>query len=124
LYSRMLHHYDESIEIATASSGMEALQQLAADPLPGALPDVILLDVVMSNMDGWQFLDHKRQDATIKEIPVIVISAEDLVAQVIKSDLLLATAGQGITVNQLLRASLYFSRIILDPVREVDLVSE
>src|SRR4026209_370484 len=78
-------------------------------------PDVILLDVVMSKMDGWQFLEIKNRDQCRKEIPVIIVSAEDLVAQVIKSDAVLATVGQGVTSNQLLRTALYFSKVMLDP---------
>lgn len=116
LYSRMLHQYDDKLEIATVADGAEALCYLHEHR-----PDVVLLDVVMSKMDGWQFLERKNQDAALKQIPVIIISAEDLVAQVIKSDMLVATAGQGVTINQLLRASLHFSKLILDPIRELDL---
>ena len=117
LYSRMLQHYDEKVEIAAACDGLEALDYLEKNR-----PDVVLLDVVMSKMDGWQFLERKNQNASLKEIPVIIVSAEDLLAQVIKSDMLMATAGQGVTINQLLRAALHFSKLMLDPVRELDLM--
>lgn len=39
-----------------------------------SLPIVILLDLVMPNMDGWQFLAVRRKDACVAEIPIVLIS--------------------------------------------------
>jgi CheY-like chemotaxis protein len=38
-------------------------------------PDVIMLDVVMPEVSGWQILDHLRADANLARIPVIVCTA-------------------------------------------------
>jgi len=41
------------------------------------LPDVILLDVQMPEMNGFEFLDWKHEDFRLKDIPVLLISGRD-----------------------------------------------
>jgi CheY-like chemotaxis protein len=62
---------DEGYEIRTAINGQEALDLLRADPLPG----VILLDLMMPVMNGWQFRALQEADARLSAIPVIVMTA-------------------------------------------------
>jgi two-component system, chemotaxis family, chemotaxis protein CheY len=59
----------EGYEVATASNGADAL-----DALPELHPDLIILDMKMPVMDGWEFMDRYRTlpDATA---PVVVLSA-------------------------------------------------
>ena len=57
--------------VDTAASGMEALAWLYATPAP---PCVILLDVLMPGMTGWEFLTRLRADAALAAIPVVVIT--------------------------------------------------
>jgi CheY-like chemotaxis protein len=63
---------DEACTVATAPHGAAALDYLHHTP---ALPKVILLDVMMPVMDGLAFLHVKQADPTIKDIPVVLISA-------------------------------------------------
>ncbi|HEX6124520.1 MAG TPA: response regulator, partial [Pyrinomonadaceae bacterium] len=59
-------------QVQSASNGMEALEILeAADPLP----DIILSDIEMPRMGGYEFLAALRDDPKLKEIPVIIISS-------------------------------------------------
>jgi CheY-like chemotaxis protein len=55
-----------------ASNGQEALDRLRAG---GIKPCVILLDIMMPVMDGWQFRTQQRQDPQLSSIPVIVLTA-------------------------------------------------
>ena len=55
-----------------ASNGAEALERLRAAT---QRPCVILLDIMMPMMDGWQFRVEQQRDASIKDIPVVVLSA-------------------------------------------------
>jgi GAF domain-containing protein/CheY-like chemotaxis protein/anti-sigma regulatory factor (Ser/Thr protein kinase) len=59
--------------VVEAENGRVALQGLAKSE-----PGVILLDLMMPEMDGFQFLDHVRADKRWRSIPIIVITAKDL----------------------------------------------
>ncbi|MDX1489041.1 MAG: response regulator, partial [Acidiferrobacterales bacterium] len=63
-------------------SAIEAENGRAAlDCMAESTPDVILLDLMMPEMDGFQFLDHVRTDERWRSIPIIVITAKDLTAE-------------------------------------------
>jgi sigma-B regulation protein RsbU (phosphoserine phosphatase) len=61
---------DLGYETSSAENGREALDKVAKDP-----PDVILLDILMPEMDGFQVLERLKADGTLRTIPVIVVSA-------------------------------------------------
>ena len=52
--------------------------QVAVDSLTAARPDVIILDLMMPKMDGFEFLDELRGRPDWQDIPVVVITAKDL----------------------------------------------
>jgi two-component system chemotaxis response regulator CheY len=59
--------------------------QAALDVLADEKPDIILSDINMPNMDGIEFLKQKANDASIKDIPVVMVTteggSEDMVEQ-------------------------------------------
>jgi signal transduction histidine kinase/CheY-like chemotaxis protein len=55
--------------------------QLAVDFLISAKPDVIILDLMMPKMDGFEFMDELRSRPAWQDIPVVVITAKDLTEQ-------------------------------------------
>jgi two-component system, chemotaxis family, chemotaxis protein CheY len=61
----------EGFEIRRARNGKEALERLEPDP-----PQLILLDLMMPVMDGWEFAQRMRQRPTFSGIPIIVLSAD------------------------------------------------
>jgi CheY-like chemotaxis protein len=63
---------EEGYSVATAANGREALQRLRSGPPPR----LILLDLMMPVMNGWQFRAEQKQDPALAEIPVVVISAD------------------------------------------------
>ncbi len=69
---------DEGYQVATAANGLEAVEYLADVPEP---PCLILLDLMMPIMDGWEFSDRQHQDARLASIPVVVVSADANVEQ-------------------------------------------
>ncbi len=62
----------EGYEVVGAVNGREALAQLRAS---AELPGVILLDLMMPDMDGYQFREQQLADDRLKDIPVVLMSA-------------------------------------------------
>jgi len=67
----VLHKYLSKLGygVTSAKNGEEGLR-LAKQ----VLPDVIILDVMMPKMDGWEVLSHLKADAELAHIPVIILS--------------------------------------------------
>ena len=63
--------------VATAGHGRQALELLAARPF-----DLVLLDVMMPDMDGYEVLETMKADPALRGIPVVMISALDEVDSV------------------------------------------
>lgn len=61
-------------EVSVASSGPEALAMLRAARERGQLPDLILLDLKMPQMDGLAVLDAIRTEAGMEGIPVVMLT--------------------------------------------------
>jgi DNA-binding response OmpR family regulator len=70
ILTRMLGR--EGYGCVSAAGGAEALKALQEQPV-----DVILLDVMMPEMDGLQVCERLRADETLRQIPVILLTAKD-----------------------------------------------
>ena len=68
---------DEGYAVVGAANGAEALEHLRSV----GLPSLILLDLMMPVMNGWQFRAEQKQDQNLNRIPVVVISADGNVRQ-------------------------------------------
>jgi CheY-like chemotaxis protein len=63
----------EGFHAATVTNGREALDYLRRSPRP----DLILLDLMMPVMDGWQFRKEQQADPAIAGVPVVILTAVD-----------------------------------------------
>ena len=63
--------------VTCAGDGREALGLIAIQPF-----DLVLLDITMPNMDGFQVLQHLKSDPGLRHIPIIMISAIDEIESV------------------------------------------
>ena len=63
-------------EPVPVANGLDALTTVRADP-----PALILLDVIMSPLSGWEFLTWLRKERTLREIPVILFTASPIVPE-------------------------------------------
>jgi CheY-like chemotaxis protein len=63
---------DEGYEVTSSANGLDALAKLRS----GVAPNVILLDLMMPVMDGWQFRAQQLEDPHLASIPVVVLSAD------------------------------------------------
>jgi CheY-like chemotaxis protein len=73
----------EGYTVATATDGIEALEQLQG----GLRPCLIVLDLMMPRMDGWDFRHAQLKFADLKEIPVIVLTAAGFSEASVKAQL-------------------------------------
>lgn len=58
------------MRVVTAKDGLDAISQLQ-----DLDPDIILLDIEMPRMDGYQFASHVRNDPRVKDVPIIMITS-------------------------------------------------
>lgn len=63
----------KGFQVVTAANGKEALESMQRTP-----PRVVLLDLNMPGMGGWQFLQRRNYDSRLRGVPVIVISGDGL----------------------------------------------
>lgn len=93
----LLHLYGYGV--LEAGNGREALTLLER----GITPGLILLDLMMPVMDGWQFLAAKRNDARISAMPVAITSAVSEIEPVALDDCVVATFVKPFDVQQLVK---------------------
>jgi class 3 adenylate cyclase len=65
--------------VRSAENGRQALEQLASGGI-----DLVLLDIMMPEMDGFQVLEHRRADPRLQEVPFVVLSALDELDSVVR----------------------------------------
>jgi hypothetical protein len=61
---------DEGFQVTTAMSGREAIDHVESDK-----PDVVILDLMMPVVSGWDVWDHMQQSPQLCRIPVVVFTA-------------------------------------------------
>ena len=66
----------KGLKTAEVENGRAALDWMDRNPPP----DLVLLDLMMPEMDGFQFLDRVREDETRRTVPIVVLTAKDLSA--------------------------------------------
>ena len=121
LFRRMLGAAHQGYRVLLARDGQEALRVVHE-----RRPDAILLDLVMPNMDGFQLLALREKDGALRDIPIIVVSAQDPAGQPVVSSTLAITHRGGLSARQLLTSiraisqSLSAAGPVADPVRPED----
>ncbi len=97
----------EGLEALTAGDGFQALQRMAYRK-----PGVILLDLMMPEMDGFQFLLEKQRSEEWADIPLVVVTARELSAEDRRA---LKAAG----VEKTLQKGVYRRKDLLEEVRRL-----
>ncbi len=69
----------QEFTVSTASDGQEAIDQMAQEKF-----DLVLLDIMMPNVNGYQVLEYMKGEQTLIHIPVIVISALDEMESIVR----------------------------------------
>jgi CheY-like chemotaxis protein len=68
---KLIFEFNNEYEVIGAKSGMECFDILNQ----GNIPDIILLDIMMPKMNGWEVFKHLKNNSKWKDIPIIVITA-------------------------------------------------
>lgn len=87
----------EGFSILTAQNGQEGINTIRG----GNRPALILLDMMMPGMNGWDFMDFIRNNANGPKIPVIIVSAFAETARSVKPE---AIVSKPIQLKELLHA--------------------
>lgn len=69
----------EDFDVDVASSGPEALSRAGQQA-----PDLVLLDIMMPGMDGFEVVEKLRQEAATRQVPIILLTARGQDTDVIK----------------------------------------
>lgn len=70
---------NEKFAIATASNGRQALEQVEKEN-----PDLVLLDVMMPDMSGFEVAQHLKSNPNTADIPIIFLTAQNSTADIVK----------------------------------------
>jgi DNA-binding response OmpR family regulator len=71
-----VHLSSDKVSVTVAEDGLDALEKMRA-----AKPDILLLDLEMPNMDGFQLLETMSKDQELAGLPVVVVTGrEDVMA--------------------------------------------
>ena len=62
------------LKVVTACDGMDALEKMSS--LPNGV-DLIITDLNMPNIDGYEFISTVRQNQTYANVPIIILSSEE-----------------------------------------------
>jgi len=62
----------DGYQVVTANSGQEALDMIEKE-----MPDLVLLDIIMPRMDGWEVFSRIKSNSRTHDIPVIMLTAKD-----------------------------------------------
>ncbi|HEY9206895.1 MAG TPA: response regulator [Candidatus Methanoperedens sp.] len=69
----------ENYIVVGASNGQEAIEKAKTE-----IPDLILLDLMLPGMDGYEVCARLKKDASAKNIPIIMLTAKDTVRDTVK----------------------------------------
>ncbi len=98
LLGRMISSAPRPYRVWKAYSGAQALEMLHKH-----LPDAVILDLLMPEVDGYTVLEHMRSDARLRELPVIIVTAKGQEEEVITAGLVGITRREGLSIGELMR---------------------
>jgi CheY-like chemotaxis protein len=115
LFARMLHNSEKDFRVLQADNARRAL-----DLLQTRKPDLLLLDLIMPEMDGFQLLQEKSLIPEIQGIPTIIISSQDPSGEPVVTDAIKVRRSDGLSVRELLTCIQAFSEILTPLAQPAD----
>ena len=124
LYSRMISSAGRGYTVLRATTCQQALAMLRTRQ-----PDLLLLDLLMPDQDGYQLLASKNAEPSIRDIPVLIVSGQDPDMGHSVSDMLAVTRNGRLSADDLLECIEAVTEVLAppdrfaDPVRKVESLS-
>jgi signal transduction histidine kinase/CheY-like chemotaxis protein len=116
LFVRMLSLMDRPLTLIQAINGQRALQLLRSRK-----PDLMLLDLVMPEMDGFQVIEEKNREPAIRDIPVVAVSSLNPRGENNVSRTFSVMRGSGLSARELLNCVQTISGILVPEDRTAGL---
>ena len=107
LFSRVLASAPTHYTVYRAMNGRQAIELMRERS-----PDIMLLDLAMPDVDGFQVLKEKDQDPLIRDIPVIIVSSLDPAGTPIVSPSLAVARHNGLSAGDLLACLAALSEVL------------
>jgi CheY-like chemotaxis protein len=95
LVARLLRQQNDTTEFLLADTGLHACNLMKRK-----MPDLILLDLALPDIDGWQLLMQLKNNPELCHIPVIIVSARDLDDSPPHTKIAMFVEGEGITTDK------------------------
>lgn len=102
-------------KVIEAGSGRECLQKLKEEK-----PDLILLDIMMSGIDGWETLERIRSDEATKSIPVAMVTVKSILSEKLERSESMKELADYIEKPLIREKFSERVRAILDTIKEVE----
>jgi CheY-like chemotaxis protein/nitrogen-specific signal transduction histidine kinase len=98
LFSRMLQSLVADCEIRVAENGQHGLGLIEQWH-----PDIVLLDLLMPGVNGYDVLEAMRSDPSLQEVPVVVITARGLEEETVVAGAVTVSRSGGLSVGETMR---------------------
>lgn len=98
LLERMIHVCVRGSRVVTARDGVECLELVRRER-----PDLVLLDLLMPELDGYGALERLRTDEVTRDVPVIVVTATGPQDETIRASSVTVTCTDGLSVGEAVR---------------------
>jgi signal transduction histidine kinase/CheY-like chemotaxis protein len=107
LITRQLHSAGEDYRILRATHGAQALKMMRERQ-----PDAMFLDLGLPDQDGYEVLQEKEADPTIRAIPVVIISARDPLGQPVVTNRLRVELAGGLSARDVIVCTAAISQVL------------
>jgi CheY-like chemotaxis protein len=97
LFARMLAAHERNYTVLRATSGARALELMRS-----RRPDLVLLDLVMPDMTGFEVLAVRKQEPALQDIRIVVTSAQDPIGEPVITSRLTLSRSSGFTSKELI----------------------
>jgi len=110
LFTRILTTAPNQYRVLQSTDGQEALNLMRSRKV-----DLVILDLYMPGMDGFGFLKEKNKEKRWKDIPVVILTAEDPATHPQVVPELTISRSHGLSISEIFRYTLRISKVEGDP---------